>query len=35
MIRTGKHACDVDKMNRILKENFVELHEAPVGTEFE
>jgi DNA-directed RNA polymerase len=24
------HACDVDKMNRILREKFVELYEAPV-----
>ncbi|XP_015895265.2 DNA-directed RNA polymerase 1B, mitochondrial isoform X1 [Ziziphus jujuba] len=24
------HACDVDKMNRILREKFVELYEAPI-----
>ncbi|KAI4320355.1 hypothetical protein MLD38_033848 [Melastoma candidum] len=24
------HACDVDEMNRILREKFVELHEAPI-----
>ncbi|EEF47677.1 DNA-directed RNA polymerase 2, chloroplast/mitochondrial precursor, putative [Ricinus communis] len=24
------HACDVDEMNRILRENFVELYEAPI-----
>ncbi|XP_011069439.2 DNA-directed RNA polymerase 1A [Sesamum indicum] len=24
------HACDVDKMNMILREKFVELYEAPI-----
>ncbi|KAE9608317.1 putative DNA-directed RNA polymerase [Lupinus albus] len=24
------HACDVDKMNRILRENFVELYNMPI-----
>jgi len=24
------HACDVDKMNRLLREKFVELYETPV-----
>lgn len=24
------HACDVDEMNRILREKFVELYEAPI-----
>ncbi|XP_024018245.1 DNA-directed RNA polymerase 1, mitochondrial [Morus notabilis] len=24
------HACDVDEMNRILRENFVELYETPI-----
>lgn len=24
------HACDVDTMNRILREKFVELYEAPI-----
>lgn len=24
------HACDVDKLNRILRENFVELYETPI-----
>ena len=24
------HACDVDEMNRILREKFVELYKAPI-----
>lgn len=24
------HACDVDEMNKILREKFVELYEAPI-----
>lgn len=24
------HACDVEQMNRILREKFVELYEAPI-----
>jgi len=24
------HACDVDKLNRLLREKFVELYETPV-----
>lgn len=24
------HACDVDNMNRILREKFVELYETPI-----
>lgn len=24
------HACDVDEMNRILREKFVELYETPI-----
>ncbi|KAL2618343.1 hypothetical protein AAZV13_08G240750 [Glycine max] len=24
------HACDVDEMNRILREKFVELYDAPI-----
>lgn len=24
------HACDVDKLNRILREKFVELYETPI-----
>ncbi|KAH9299048.1 hypothetical protein KI387_017906, partial [Taxus chinensis] len=24
------HACDVDKMNQILRENFVELYSNPI-----
>lgn len=24
------HACDVDEMNRILREKFVELYEMPI-----
>lgn len=24
------HACDVDQMNKILREKFVELYDAPI-----
>ena len=27
---TFKHACDVDEMNQICREKFVELYETPI-----